>query len=139
MKQQYEPGTLFGALEEELRKAKEPLSHAELWEIPAVREHAQSASRVSDYLGVLWRRGHVLRLPAPKYDATARSRWMYVWKNKSPVVKPKVDTSQAFEFNEQVDSLLKRPNLEITQEGKCVIITMPHLTITIRQTDGERS
>lgn len=42
---------LYGALEEVLKKAKEPLDCATLFEMPAIAEHATTVNRVSDYLG----------------------------------------------------------------------------------------
>lgn len=130
MNQRTEQG-LFGALEAELRKAKEPLDCATLFDRPRVREHAQTVNRVSDYLGNMWRKGQVLRLPAPKLDNT-RARWMYVWKERAPK-KAVVDMSQAIEYDSRVETLLTRANLEVTEEGDTVVITLPAITITIKQ------
>jgi hypothetical protein len=123
---------LFGALETELRKAKEPLDCATLFEAASVREHANTVNRVSDYLGNLWRKGLVLRLPAPRLEGT-RARWLYVWKDKGPKKKPPVDMTKAIAFDERVDSLLNRPGMQITEEGDTVVITLPAITITIKQ------
>jgi len=124
---------LFGALEAELRKAKEPLDCATLFDLPSVRKNAQTVNRVSDYLGNLWRKGLVLRLPAPRLEGT-RARWLYVWKNKGPVKKPPMpDMSQAIEYDPQVESVFTRPNMEVTEEGDTVVITLPTITITIKQ------
>lgn len=70
---------LFGALENELKRAKEPLDCHALFERQSVREFTDSVNRVSDYLGHLWRKGKALRLPAPSSD-TSRARWLYVYK-----------------------------------------------------------
>lgn len=123
---------LFGALEKELRKAKEPLDCVTLFEVGAVREHAETANRVSDYLGNLWRKGLVQRLPAPRIDGT-RARWLYIWKDKGPKKKPPVDLSQAISFDEHVESIFTRPGLEVTEEGGTIVLTMKHVTITIKQ------
>lgn len=122
---------LFGALEYELRRAKEPLDCATLCDRPRVREHAQTVNRVSDYLGNMWRKGQILRLPAPRLEGT-RARWMYVWKQQSPKKEP-VDMSQAIAYDSQVETLLTRANLEVTEEGDTVVITLPNITITIKQ------
>lgn len=121
---------LFGALEAELKKAKEPLDCAALFDKPSIRAHAASVNRVSDYLGHLWRKGKVMRLPAPR-DDTTRARWMYVWKPSTPAPKPSV--AEAVEQAEQlsVNKLLSRPNIEITEEGDTVVITLPAFTITV--------
>ena len=123
---------LFGALETELRKAKEPLDCATLFDKESVRRHAETVNRVSDYLGHMWRKGLALRLPAPRLEGT-RARWLYVWKNKGPVSKTVPDMSKAIEFHPTVDAVLSRPGLDITEEDGMVVITLPSITITIRR------
>ncbi len=120
---------LFGALETELKKAKEPMDCAALFERASVREHAATVNRVSDYLGNLWRKGMVLRLPAPRLEGT-RARWLYVWKGRK-AVKP--DVTQAIEFSPAVQSVLERPNISVTEEGELIVITLPAVTLTIKQ------
>ena len=124
---------LYGALEQELRASKEPLDCATLFDMMSIREHAQSVNRVSDYLGNMWRKGQILRLPAPRLDNT-RARWMYMWKPRSKT-KPVIDVAAAVEYSPRVGALLSRPHLEITEEGGAIVITMSRLTITIKQTD----
>lgn len=124
---------LFKALEQELRESKEPLDCNQLFERPNVREHAKTVSRVSDYLGNLWRKGLVLRVPAPRAPGN-KAQWMYLWKDKGPYVRPKPDVSQVVEFTSEMKTLLKRPTVEITEEGSVITITTPHLSIMIRQT-----
>lgn len=115
--------------EHELRRAKEPLDCATLFDFESVREHAATVNRVSDYLGNLWRKGLVLRLPAPRLEGT-RARWLYVWKGKK---KEKPDMARAIEYSQVVENVLSRPNMEITEEGDTVVITLPSITITIKQ------
>lgn len=67
---------LYEALEQELKKTGNPMTCAQLFDIPAVREHAATVNRVSDYLGNMWRKGEVLRLAAPR-EYNSRARWMY--------------------------------------------------------------
>lgn len=123
---------LFGALERALRKATDPMDCATLFDLPEVRQHAETVNRVSDYLGNMWRKGQVLRLPAPRLENT-RARWLYIWKNKGPAKKFKPDLDQAIEFNETVANVLTRPSMEITEEGDTVVITLAAITITIKQ------
>jgi hypothetical protein len=123
---------LFGALEIELKKAKEPLDCVTLFERASIRAHASSVNRVSDYLGHMWRKGQVLRLPAPKSPNT-RSRWLYVWKPRQPVKPPTL--SEALAIAESPGTkLFSKPNIEITEEGDCVVITLPNWSITIKKT-----
>jgi hypothetical protein len=120
---------LFGALEAELKKAKQPMDCNELFDKASIRAHAANANRVSDYLGNMWRKGLVLRLPAPKGDGT-RARWLYVWKNRPPPPRPTIEDAKAYEA---VKSLFSKPNIEISEEGDVVTITLPSWSITIRQ------
>lgn len=115
---------LFPALEAALKAASEPLDCHALFDIPAVKEHAASANRVSDYLGNMWRKGQVERLPAPKTDS-ARARWTYQWKGyKGPAMHGEQYTPSI---------LADRPSMLITEEGRDVVIETPHMIITIRQ------
>lgn len=121
---------LFGALEAELKKAKEPLDCNALFDRASVKRHAATVSRVSDYLGHMWRKGQVLRLPAPKDDRN-KARWMYVWKQRPPPALPTLD--QAITYD-PVKQLFSKPNINVAEDGDTVIITLPHLTITIKAT-----
>lgn len=123
---------LFGALEAELKSAKEPLDCAALFDKASIREHAVSANRVSDYLGHMWRKGLVLRLPAPK-DDRSRSRWMYVWKPQRPEARPSLAEAVSEAEALGINKLLTRPNIEITEEGDSVVITLPGFTISVRR------
>jgi hypothetical protein len=126
---------LFDVLENELRKSDEPLDCATLYERASVREHAQTINRVSDYLGNMWRKGLVLRVPAPKLEGT-KARWMYVWKDKGPKKRPQPDMSKAVAFDHALDSILSKPGLDISDDGRTVMITLPELVITIQRKPG---
>lgn len=117
-------GGLFPALEKALKAATGPLDCSDLYEMPSINKRAASVNRVSDYLGNLWRRGKVVRLPA-KDTNDKRSRWQYEWKGereKSP---------EAIAFGPRV--LADRPSLLITEEGDVVTIDLPNIVISIRQ------
>lgn len=115
---------LFQALEKVLRETGEPMDCNQLFDMPEIREHAASANRVSDYLGGLWRKGLVVRLPSST-DGTSRARWSYQWKDRVP---PGVE-GKAYAPKLLVD----RPTVLITEEGGTMQIEMPHLTIIIKQ------
>lgn len=122
---------LYDVLEKILKGAKNPMTCVEMYDIPEVREFAQSANRVSDYLGGLWRKGLVVRMPAPRGNNTA-ARWMYAWKPQSAssraVFEPKV-----VEYSKPGKStLLNRPSIQITEDGKDIVIDLPSLRITIQ-------
>lgn len=121
---------LFSALEAALRAASEPMDAQQLFGVRDVREHAASANRVSDYLGNLWRKGSVVRLPSDKADGS-RSRWMYEWKgHKGPKIY-----DNAVEYTPRV--LADRPSVLITEEGNVITLEFPNLVISIRQKPGK--
>jgi predicted Zn-ribbon and HTH transcriptional regulator len=123
---------LYEALRQALRQSDTALTCAELFDLPTVKKHAETVNRVSDYLGNLWRRGDVLRVAAPP-AANTRARWAYAWKEKVrlPVTLEDIERG-VVATSERVESLLSRPNLEITEEGKTIVITTQHCTITVK-------
>lgn len=125
----YNEKGLFPALEVALKAAKEPLDAQALFDMPAIREHAASVNRVSDYLGNMWRKGQVIRLPAAKdkEDRTSRTRWMYEWKgNRGPKLY-----DAAGEYAPRV--VADRPSMLITEEGTTITVEFPNLVIVLRQ------
>lgn len=125
----YNPDGLFPILEAALKAASEPLDCQTLYDMPEVQQHAASVNRVSDYLGGLWRKGLVVRLPAPK-TSNSRARWMYEWKGGKG---PKLHT-HALEYAPRV--LADRPTCLITEEGNVITMEFPNLIISIRQKPG---
>ena len=123
---------LFHALEVVLREAEEPLTCVQIYDDhDNIRELAKNPNRVSDYLGGLWRKGQVTRVPAPRINNSS-ARWAYAWnKNK----EASAHNAQAEEFvNSFKDnaSVYKRPNVEIFDDGKCIKIELPDFSVTIR-------
>lgn len=130
MNQRSEEG-LFEVLERILKASPEPLDCVELYNQHAeVRERASNPNRVSDYLGNLWRKGKLIRLPAPRGENN-KARWLYAWKGKAPAKKPRVEEGMVFDTT--LNTVLNKPNLSIEDDGRRIIITMPDLTITIEQ------
>jgi hypothetical protein len=67
---------LLQALEIALRESGRAMDCNELFDLPDVREHAATANRVSDYLGLMWRRALVTRVPSAQ-EGGSRARWAY--------------------------------------------------------------
>jgi hypothetical protein len=123
----HNPDGLFPVLEAALKAASEPLDCQTLFDMPAVRQHAASVNRVSDYLGGLWRKGLVVRVPAAK-EGSSRARWAYEWKgSKGPRL-------HAVEYAPRI--LADRPTVLITEEGNAITLEFPNLIISIRQKPG---
>ena len=120
---------LFQALEAALKVAKEPKTCNELFDLPDVRKESESSNRVSDYLGAMWRKGLITRLPAAKNEGSA-ARWAYVWKTNVRT-KRAMPTSAELEDIAPSAVLLNRPEIQILNEGNAIKITMPSMTLTI--------
>jgi hypothetical protein len=116
---------LYQALEKILRKARKPMDCVELYDIREVRDFAATPNRVSDYLGNMWRKGEVKRLPGPSTEHSG-ARWSYQWKDRLPA-------GVGIEYEPRL--LVDRPAVVVTEEGSTMTLTMPNLIITIRQTN----
>ena len=120
---------LFAALEAALKAASEPLDCNMLFDMASIKEHANAVTRVSDYLGNMWRKGLVTRLPAPRGENN-RARWLYAWKgNKGPKYLEAVDYAPRV--------LADRPTMLVTEEGNVLTLEFPNLIISIRQKPGK--
>ncbi len=115
---------LYELLEKLLMGANEPLDCNELFDRPEVRVIAASANRVSDYLGNIWRKGRVSRIPAT--NPGRGPRWKYQWKTKI-----KIGGTTSFEYAPKI--IASRPTLVISEQGEQIQIEMAELTILIRQ------
>ena len=121
---------LFQALEQVLKGAEKPMTCNELFDLPEIKKYANSANRVSDYLGGLFRKRMVVRLPAPRTNNSS-ARWAYEWR------RPEAEEAQDPRGGDRVvyessKVLMDKPSIQITEDGKIITIDMPALTITIR-------
>lgn len=120
----YSEKGLYNALEKILRETGEAMDCNQLFDRADVKEHAASPNRVSDYLGGLWRKGLVKRLPNST-DGSSRARWAYQWKDRAmPGDPPGVEYAPRL--------LVDRPTVVITEEGTTIQISMKELTILIK-------
>lgn len=120
---------LFPAIEAALRAATEPLDCHQLFDMPQIRAAAPNVNRVSDYLGVLFRKGFATRVANEGRDSNSRARWAYLWKDKElPEWKKPREVN---EYRPKV--ILDKPNIYINEDGDYINIEMPELSITIRK------
>lgn len=120
----YSESGLIPALETTLQAATTALDCVQLFDMPEIKAHAASVTRVSDYLGNLWRRGLVERLPAEK-SPDGRTRWSYQWRrNRTP-------SPESIVYSPRV--IADRSSMLITEEGNIMTIEMANLVIQIRQ------
>lgn len=120
---------LLPAIELALQQSDEPLDCNELFDMPEIREIAPSVNRVSDYLGVLFRRGVVSRIQSPK-DGTSRARWKYFWKGR-PLPAWRTKGTKVVDYRPK--PILDRPNMYIADEGDFISIELPNLIIEIKK------
>ena len=123
---------LFPALEAVLKASAEPLDCQALYDMAEIRKHAASVNRVSGYLGGLWRKGLVVRLPAPKME-NSRSRWLYQWKgDRGPKLRggSTIIPEGAIEYTPRI--IADRPSMLITEEGSTITLELPNLIVVIK-------
>lgn len=133
---------IYHTIESILRKNPEPKTCVELFDDAEVKKFADSANRVSDYLGHMYRRGLLGRVAAPK-TLNSQARWAYFWKETQTSVQPAARpalqvvhvppiTSAPAPQAPVSKSILSKPNIEISDNGGTVVIELSELTITIR-------
>ena len=124
----YNEDGLFPVLEAALKASPDPLDCQTLYDMPSIKDRAASVNRVSDYLGNMWRKGLIVRLPAPKLEGS-RARWLYAWKGqKGPLI-------YGIEHTPKI--LADRPAMLISEDGLNVTIELENLIITVRQKPGK--
>ena len=116
---------IYRILEHLLKGSQEPLTCVDLFDDPEVKKFAKTTSRVSDFLGHMWRRGLLDRYYASK-DSTSYARFAYTWKaepdekEQTPLAsKPRPEGA--------------KPRLDITEVNGAVVIDFGSITVTIQQ------
>ena len=82
---------IYRVLEEAIRASATPVTCVDLLEVAAIRKVAIAdygkdmritTDKVSDALGLMWRRGYLKRFPAPQTSKTL-ARYAYLWDDKT--------------------------------------------------------
>lgn len=98
---------------------------------------APSANRVSDYLGVLFRRGLLSRVPAGGGEGEhGRARWAYMWRERVTPEWKRQTRTEPIDYRPK--PLLDRPNLHISEDGTHLLLETPELSIQIQLTPRKR-
>lgn len=121
---------LFKALERVLPTFEQPVTCHELMEIPEIKALAGDANRVSDYLGNMWRKGIIDRLPVTRSTRTGAARWAYQWRTSTERIA--VTPVPPYSPSPSGTTLLSKPNVTITDNGSHIKIELPSLSITIQ-------
>ncbi len=117
--------------EQHLRVADRPLTCHDLYDVPEIRAIAPSANRVSDYLGVMFRKGLLSRTQADSNEPEhGRARWAYLWRGK---VTPEWKQAAKAEIKDfRPKPILDRPNIYISEDGGYLTLEMPEISIQIQ-------
>ncbi len=121
---------IYQVVEQRLRESSKPLTVSELLDLPDVRAAAiaeygdevrRYTDRLSNALGLMWRREVIHRYPAPE-QANSQARYMYEW----PANKPESPT---------LPSVISRGKTfaNITEKDDGVLIEFEKFTIFVRQ------
>lgn len=106
---------IYQVLEKHLKLSTKPMTCVDLMDIPEVREEAIAeygkdiriaTNKLSDALGLMWRRGILTRYPAPR-EANTLARYAYVWdasqdaQESAPIPSPTISRKSTFNIAEQ--------------------------------------
>lgn len=120
---------IYHVLEKRIRASGIPLTCVDLFDDPEVKTHVDNVNRLSDYLGHMYRRGLLSRIPAPK-SINSQAKWAYTWKDQPTMMA--IPSRTTPHLVTKSTTLLQKPNITITEDGGIVVIDLPQLTLTIR-------
>lgn len=119
---------IYKIIEQHLKASKDPLSSTDLWAHDDVRANARSPEKVSDYLGLMWRRGILQRWHTPKTSAS-RALYAYSWNTDEPARHEPV---VALKPLSAVPQTYKKSNVVITEEENRIVLDFDKFTLTIQ-------
>ncbi len=112
----------YRIIEALLRKATAPMTCNDLWDADMKLrelEKERGADAVSDMLGFMWRKGLLVRYPAPR-TSTSFARFAYTWKEDPP--------ANVFPIKPPDAPLVHKPNLKITETKDGIVIELDSIT-----------
>lgn len=127
---------IYHKLEAHLRKAKSPMTVTDLMDIGEVREEALSefggrerdlrvaTNKVSDTLGFMWRRGLLVRYPAPKGE-TSFARYSYEWAKEKERIPSSPIPPPSRSFGKTAVLVTEHPDCVEIEFDKFVILVRP--------------
>lgn len=120
---------IYHVLKQHLENATDPQTCVDLFDHQDVKQFAEDANRVSDYLGHMFRRGLLTRTAAPRTDSSA-ARYAYLWKNakaeapKQRNVQPRLEIVQEGRRTKNEVQITEHPDGSISVELSAVTITI---------------
>ena len=117
------PTGIYQLIEEALLTSESPLTCDDLFDRPEIKALAPSASRVSDCLGHMWRKGLLQRW----HSNNPSSKAVYAYTLKSEEEAPRLTL-----VKEAIDNKAP-PDCRVSTDGPNVIIEIDDLKITIQR------
>lgn len=116
-------------IEAVLKRAKHPLTCAEVYDRPEIKAVVDSSDETSDCLGYMWRRGLLQRTTAPRTGEKS-ARYAYSWRsrNETPPKPVAVDELEALKKQKGLRGLEFRKE----PDGAITLIS-DDLEITVRR------
>lgn len=111
---------IYKIIEEHIKSSTEPLTCTTLWDFDDVKQHSRSAEKVSDFLGLMWRRGLLQRWSVSNTN-TDRARYAYTWNETEETEPAPVENATA-----------RRPTVRITEHENGVSLDFDKFTIFIQ-------
>lgn len=123
---------IYQLLEQQLRKSSKPMTCVDLMDIPEIREEALAeygkdiriaTNKLSDALGLMWRRNLLVRYPAPR-ESNTLARYAYAWDFKQ-------DTQASAPIPSPVVS--RKTSINVVEQDGGVLIELEKFTVFIKQ------
>lgn len=124
---------IYQLVEERLRESDRPLTCVELMDTLEIRKEAVSefggpdedvrlaTNKLSDVLGFMWRRGLLIRYPAPA-DSRSMARYSYEWDKKLEKVTEPLSPPRRF----------SKMAVGVTEHADCIEIEFDKFVVLIR-------
>lgn len=123
---------IYQVLEKHLKSIDVPHTCVALMDVPEIRAAALAeygkdvrvaTNKVSDALGLMWRRGLITKYPAPSEQGTL-SRYAYIW--------PKAKQKPSPETVSPLPSLQGKTGVNITETDGGVLIEFDKFTVFVK-------
>lgn len=117
---------IYKILEQHIKNSEHPITCAELWERADVSSNAKSIEKVSDHLGLMWRRGLLQRWSVPA-SSISKARYAYTWKEQQEQITQISNIPLKSVRNSYV-----KTNVTVTEDGDRLILDFDKFTMTIQ-------
>ena len=117
---------IYKIIEKHLKESENPLSCTDLWNFTDVQLNAKSVEKVSDALGLMWRRRLIQRWNVP-LSSVSKSRYAHTWIEHNEA--PKAVEAPSISL---VRNAYKKTNVTVTEDGDKLILDFDKFTMTFQ-------